>query len=136
MGGLYNIIKAVHNAVGGLTLLLTIAATVLLLTTRRTSSGSTGLVLRADLVSASLQFVLGALLVVVGLSVGNTGYIGGLWVHYLFGIASVGVVSTLVARARRAPDSEARRYGMLMLGVVVLVLLTFLIGQLHYNPFA
>ena len=95
MGGLYNVIKAVHNAVGGLTLLLTIAAMVLLLTTRRTSSGSTGLVLRADLVSASLQFVLGALLVVVGLSVGNTGYIGGLWVHYLFGIASVGVVSTL-----------------------------------------
>ncbi|MBA3947921.1 MAG: hypothetical protein H0X37_25645 [Herpetosiphonaceae bacterium] len=128
MGGLYNIIKAVHNAVGGLTLLLTIAATVLLLTTRRTSSGSSAIILRADLISGSLQFVLGLLLVVISFITG-IGYGAQLWVHYLLGIASVGLISVLVARARRAPDSEARRYGLLLLAVAVLVLITFTVGQ-------
>ncbi len=128
MAGLYNIIRVAHNAVGGITLLLTIVATVLLLTTRRTSSGSSLIALRADLISASLQFVLGLLLVVISFITG-IGYGAHLWVHYLLGIASVGVISVLVARARRAPDNEARRYGLLLLAVAVLVFITFTVGQ-------
>lgn len=129
MGRLYSLLLTLHNALGGLTLLLTIAAALVLLFTQRATSSGSALILRADLISASLQFVIGVILLVVSaLSIG-TGNTARYWFHYLLGIAAVGVVSAVVARARRGGDSQARRYGLIMLGVVVLVLATFLAGQ-------
>lgn len=134
MGSLYSVIATIHNAIGGLTLLLTIAAALVLLFTARTTSSGSALVLRADLISASVQGTLGVLLIVLGVLIGNGSYIAGLWLHFLLGIAAVGVISAFTARARRSPDSEARRYGGILLGIVVLVLITFLVGQFKYNP--
>ena len=134
MGSLYGIIVTIHNAVGGITLLLTLAAAGVLLATARTTSSLSSTIVRADTISASIQATLGILLVILGLVLGNAGYIGGLWLHYLLGIAAVGVISVIAGRARRAPDAEARRYGLILLGVLVLVLVTFLIGQFKYNP--
>lgn len=129
MGNLYGVIVTLHNAFAGLTLLLTLVAAVLLLATSRTTSTASSLVLRADLISASVQFVFGLLLVILGFSVLGSGPVLGFWYHYLLGIVSVGIISVLVARARRAPDSEARRYGLLFLGTLLLVGITFYIGQ-------
>ncbi|HEX6292384.1 MAG TPA: hypothetical protein VFZ66_24575 [Herpetosiphonaceae bacterium] len=134
MDGLYSVIVTIHNIFGGLTLLLTLVAAVMLFVTARTTAQGSALVLRADLISASIQATLGILLIILGLIMGNGAYIGGLWLHYIFGIAAVGVVSAMAARARRAPDSEARRYGGILLGVLLLVLVTFMIGQFKYNP--
>ena len=135
MGNLYNLITNVHNLVGSLTLLLTITAGAMLLWTARTTGGS-GLVLRANLASASLQGLLGVVLVILGVTLGNGGYLAGLWLHFLLGIVTVALVSAMAGRARRAPDAEARRYGALLLALVVVVLITFLVGQFQYNPFA
>jgi hypothetical protein len=44
-------------------------------------------------------------------------------------------LSAVAARGRRAADQDARRYGSLLLGVFLLVLVTFLVGQFHYIPF-
>lgn len=129
MAGVYDVLTTLHNAVGGLTLLLTIAAAAMLLITARTTSSGTALVLRADLIVASLQFVIGALLVVLGFVIGNAAFVLGFWYHYLLGIITVGLISTMAGRARRAPDSEARRYGLFFVGVLVVVLITFLVGQ-------
>jgi|GEM_PF-4256670 len=128
MQNAYAILTTIHNAVGGITLLLTIASAVLLLATGRTG-GTNTLVLRSTLLAASIQFLLGLLLVILGLVVFNVGYVGAYWLHYLLGIVSVGLISVAVARGRRAPDSEARRYGGMLLGVLVVVLITFLVGQ-------
>jgi hypothetical protein len=132
--GLYGIVVTVHNAVGGITLLLTLAAAAVLLATARTTSTLSSGVVRANMISASLQATLGILMVILGLIMGSAGYIGSLWLHYLLGIASVGVISAIAGRAQRAPDAEARRYGGILLGVLVLVLVTFLVGQFKYNP--
>ncbi len=134
MDGLYGILTGIHNGVGSLTLLLTLVAAGMLLFMARTG-GPTALVLRADLISASVQFLLGVVLIVVAWVSFGAGYVGGFWLHYLLGIVAVGVVSAVTARARRAPDSAARRYGLTLLGVVALVLLTFLVGQYQYSPF-
>lgn len=136
MESLYGIIANIHNAIGGITLLLTLAAAAVLLVTARTTSSLSSSIVRADMISASIQATLGILLVLVGLLLGNAAYIGGLWLHFLLGIVSVGVISVVAARARRAPDAEARRYGLMLVGVLVLVLVTFLIGQFKYNPLA
>ena len=135
MGNLYGIIVTIHNAVGGITLLLTIAAAAVLLATGRTTSQLSSTIVRADLISASIQFVLGLLLVIMAFVLGNASYIGGMWLHFLLGIAAVGVISMMAARARRAPTLEARRYGLIFVGILVLVLVTFLVGQFRYNPF-
>jgi hypothetical protein len=129
VASLYGVIVTLHNAFGGLTLLLTIAATIVLLATARTTSTASSLILRADLISASIQFVLGLLLVLLGFAVLGAGAVLGFWFHYLLGIASVGVISAFVARARRSPDSEARRYGLLFLIALVVVGITFAVGQ-------
>lgn len=128
MNNLYGVVLTLHNAVGGITLLLTLAAAIVLLATARTS-GAPALVLRADLISASIQFLLGLVLVVLGFSVRGAGPVAGFWFHYLLGLASVGVISAFAARARRAPDSDARRYGLLFLLALLVVLATFLVGQ-------
>ncbi len=134
MDGLYGVLTTLHNAVGGLTVLLTLAAAGMLLVTARTSGG-TALVLRSDLISASMQFLLGVLLIVVGWASFGGGYVATFWLHYLLGVVTVGAVSAVTARARRAPDGAARRYGLALGGVLVLVLLTFLVGQYRYSPF-
>lgn len=129
MTNVYGVLVTLHNAFAGLTLLLTLVAAVLLLVTSRTTSRASSLVLRADLISASLQFVFGLLLVVVGLVVIGAASVLAFWYHYLLGIIAVGVISALVARGRRAPDTEARRYGLLFLAALLLVGVTFYIGQ-------
>lgn len=135
MAGLYNVIRILHNAFGGLTLLLTLVAALLLLITARTTSQGSALALRGNSISASIQALLGILMVILGIVVGNAAYIANLWLHYLLGIVSVGVISALAARARRSPDSDARRFGGILLGVLVLVALTFYLGQTKLNPF-
>lgn len=132
MGGVYDIIRTVHNAVGGITLLLTIASAIVLLATARTTSQVSSTVVRANHISAALQGLLGVILIVLGLVIGIA--TASLWLHYILGIAAVGVISVFAARAHRAPDAEARRFGLIFLGIVVLVLVTFLIGQFNYNP--
>ncbi len=134
MDGVYRILTTLHNAVGGLTLLLTLAAAGMLFVTARTSGG-TALVLRSDLISASVQFLLGVLLIVVACASFGGGYVATFWLHYLLGVVTVGAVSAVSARARRAPDAAARRYGLMLAAVLVLVLLTFLVGQYRYSPF-
>ncbi len=136
MGGLYNVLVTLHNAFGGLTLLLTLAAAGVLLATGRTTAQGSSLVLRGDLISASIQGLLGILLFVLGFATRGSTYMANLWLHYLLGLAAVGVISVMAARARRSPDSQARRYGGILLGVLLLVLITFLIGQYKFNPLA
>ena len=133
--GLYGVVLILHNSFAGLTLLFALVAAVILLATSRTTSRGASLALRVALISASLQFVFGLALVVIGLAGGNVAYLAGLWLHYLLGIVSVGVLSAVAARGRRAPDAQARQYGLRLLGVVLLVLITFLVGQYHYQPF-
>ena len=136
MDGLYNVIRILHNAFGGLTLLLTLVAALLLLVTARTTSQGSALALRGNSISASIQALLGIVMVILGILIGNAAYIGNLWLHYLLGLVSVGVISVFAARARRSPDSEARRFGGILLGVLVLVAITFYLGQAKLNPFA
>lgn len=130
MDFVYETIRTIHNAVGGLTLLLTLAAAVTLLLGARTSAPGPALVLRSTLVSASLQGLLGITLLILAAVFFGVGYFAGwLWLHILLGLAAVGLVSVTTARTRRAPDSAARRYGSMLLGVFVVVLLAFLLGQ-------
>lgn len=136
MDGLYNVIRILHNAFGGLTLLLTLVSALLLLATARTTSQGSALALRGNSISASIQALLGILMVILGIVIGNAAYIGNLWLHYLLGLVSVGVISAFAARARRSLDSDARRFGGILLGVLVLVAITFYIGQTKLNPFA
>lgn len=133
MGQLYGLVLTMHNAVGGLTLLLTLAAAVILLATARTRTTAPALVLRGSLISASVQFLLGVTLIITAIVIGRGGEIGNYWFHYLLGILSVGLVSVFTARARRAPDTDARRYGAILLGVLAVVLATFLVGQFRYQ---
>jgi hypothetical protein len=135
MDQLYSVTLILHNSFAGLTLLLTLVAAVILLTTSRTTSSAASIALRGSLISASLQFVFGLALVVIGFGLGNTAYVTGFWLHYLLGFITVGVLSAVAARGRRAADQDARRYGSLLLGVFLLVLVTFLVGQFHYIPF-
>jgi heme A synthase len=125
----YELLTTIHNATGGLTLIATLIAALTLLITARTSSTGSALALRADLILASLQGLLGIVLVVLGFATRGSGYIAQYWFHYLLGLTAVGVVSVMVARARRAPNNDARRYGGILLGVFVLVLVAFLAGQ-------
>jgi hypothetical protein len=118
----YAILLTLHNATAGLTLLGTLVAAGVLFFTAQTTGTWSALILRATLIFASLQAVLGILMLVIGQ---NFAY----WFHYLLGLIAVGVISAAVARARRAPDREARRYGGILLGVFVLVLVAFLAGQ-------
>lgn len=131
MEQLYAIIRTIHNAVGGITLLLTLIAAVWLLFTAQAHSAGATLLLRGTHISASVQAALGILLVVLALIVFGGSYVGLYWFHYLLGLAAVGVVSAVTGRARRAPDTDARRYGGMLLGVFLLVLVTFLAGQLR-----
>jgi hypothetical protein len=129
MNLVYETIRTIHNAVGGLTLLLTLAAAVTLLLGARSSAPGPALVLRSAFISASLQGVLGIILLILAGVFFPIGYLAGLWLHILLGLAAVGLVSVAIARARRAPDSAARRYGSMLIGVFVVVLLAFLVGQ-------
>jgi hypothetical protein len=133
MAQIYTIIMRIHNLVGSLTLLLVLIAAVMLLVVARTQTGGSAIVLRGALISASIQFLLGVTMVIIALVAFGAAYAATFWFHYLLGIASVGVVSAVTARARRAPDRDARRYGLMMLGVVALVLVTFLVGQFRYT---
>ncbi len=133
--GLYGVVLVLHNSFAGLTLLLALVAAVILLTTSRTTSRGASLALRVALICASLQFVFGLVLVLLGLVGGNATGVAALWLHYLLGLLSVGVLSATAARGRRAPDAQARQYGLRLLGVVLLVLITFLVGQYRYQPF-
>lgn len=128
---LYPPLMTLHNIVGTLTLLLTLAAGVVLLATARTHLSASQLLLRGALISVSLQFLLGALLVLVALIAFGVSYAAQYWLHYLLGFISVGVVSAVTARGRRAPDAAARRFGAALLGVALLVLVTFLVGELR-----
>lgn len=133
--GLYGVVLILHNSFAGLTLLLALVAAVILLATARTTSRAASIALRAALISASIQFVFGLVLVVLGLVAGNVAGVAALWLHYLLGIVAVGVLSAVAARGRGAPDTQARQYGLRLLGVVLLVLITFLVGQYRYQPF-
>ena len=132
MAGTYAIIRTIHNAVGGITLLLTLASVATLLFVARTSGGP-GTLLRVNAISASLQALLGIILILLALVAYGGGYAATYWFHYLLGILAVGAVSALTARARRAPDGEARRYGLMLVGVFALVLVTFLVGLFRYT---
>lgn len=132
MEGTYALIRTIHNAVGGITLLLTLASMATLLFAARTSGGPATL-LRVNTISASLQGLLGIILVLLALVAFGGAYAATYWFHYLLGILAVGAVSALTGRARRAPDGEARRYGLILAGVFVLVLITFLVGQFRYT---
>ncbi len=129
MAALYQALKGIHNLVGGLALLAVLVAAVILLVTARTQGGSTPLVLRVAMIVASLQGLLGILLIVTALLAFNAAYVGTFWFHYVLGIVSVGLVSAVTARARRAPDSAARTYGGLLIGIVLLVAFTYWIGM-------
>jgi hypothetical protein len=128
MQALYQAIQGIHNLVGLITIGLTIAAAYILLGTGRTSSNGAGRVLRFDAISASVQALLGIVLVVIGWLVNGAGYIASFWLHYLLGIVAVGVISVAAARGRRAPDSAARTYGIMFLVGLVLVAVTWYIG--------
>ena len=119
---MYETLLTLHNATAGLTLLGTLIATGVLFVTAQTTSTWSALLLRATLILASAQALLGIIMLVVGQ---NWAY----WFHYALGLAAVGAVSVAVARARRAPNNQARRYGGILLGVFVLVLVAFLAGQ-------
>ncbi len=119
---MYETLLTLHNATAGLTLLGTLIAAGVLFFTAQTSGTWSALILRATIILASLQALLGIVLLFVGQ---NWAY----WFHYALGLAAVGAVSVAVARARRAPNNQARRYGGILLGVFVLVLLAFLAGQ-------
>ncbi len=95
---MYDTIRTIHNATGGLTLIATLIAGLTLLVTARTSTSGSGLALRITLILASLQGLLGILMVLFG-------QIWQYWFHYLLGLATIGVVSVVVARARRAPSA-------------------------------
>jgi heme A synthase len=123
---MYETLLTLHNATGGLTLIATLVTALVLFFTARTSNTWTALALRITLILASLQGVLGILMVLIG-------QVWEYWFHYALGLITVGVVSAVVARARRAPNTEARRYGGILLGVVVLVLVTFLVGQYRWT---
>lgn len=125
---MYQGIVTIHNIFGGLTLLLTLVAAVMLLATARTTTQGSALVLRGALISASIQGLLGIVMVLYPVF-GGSSQILPFWLHYVLGLAAIGVVSAIAARARRSPDSEARRYGGILLGVFALVLVTFLVGQ-------
>jgi len=119
---MYTTLLTIHNATAGLTLLGTLIAGGVLFFTAQTTGTWSALLLRATLILASLQGLLGIIMLVVGQ---NFAY----WFHYALGLAAVGAVSVAVARARRAPNNQARRYGGILLGVFVLVLVAFLAGQ-------
>ncbi len=133
MGGLYGTILTIHNLFGTLTLLLTLIAGGVLLATARTGTTASSGLLRGALISVSIQFLLGMAMVLIAIFTISVEYAARYWLHYLLGFISVGVVSAVTARARRAPDSQARRYGGIMLGVAVLVLVTFLVGQFRWT---
>lgn len=127
MDTLYQAITGIHNLVGIITLLTTLVAGGLLLA-RRSTAGSSAVALRSALISASTQGTLGLLLVILGLVSRGLGYVGTFWFHYLLGLITVGVVSAFAGRARRASDREAGRYGGILLGIVVLVAITYYVG--------
>jgi len=129
MATLYQALKGIHNLVGVVTLLAALVAGIVLLATARTQAGRTPLALRAAVLSASLQGLLGILLIVIALVAFGVGYVGTFWLHYLLGLAAVGLVSVLTGQARRAPDSAARRYGGALLGVVVVVAIAYWVGM-------
>lgn len=129
MATLYQALKGIHNLVGGVTLLATLVAGGILLATARTTGGRTPLALRAAILSASLQGLLGILLIVIALVAFGAGYVVSFWPHYVLGLASVALVSVLTGQARRAPDSAARRYGGALLGVAVVVVIAYWIGM-------
>ena len=130
---MYDTVRTIHNSVGGLTLLLTLVAAVTLLVAARTATTGPALVLRGTLVAASLQGALGILLLIWAAVAFGIAYLGGLWIHFLLGLASVGLVSAVSGRACRAPDRDARRYGGMLLGIVVVVLLAYLAGQYKWG---
>jgi hypothetical protein len=129
MATLYQALKGIHNLVGGLSLLAALVAAAILLVTARTQGGSTPLALRVSMIIASLQGLLGILLIVIALIAFNAAYVGTFWFHYLLGIVSVGLVSAVAGRASRAPDSAARTYGGLLIGIVILIAFTYWIGM-------
>ncbi len=130
---MYETVRTIHNSVGGLTLLLTVIAAVTLLVAARTSTTGPALALRGTLVAASLQAALGILLLIwAGVAFGLS-YLAGLWLHFLLGLTAVGLVSVATARARRALDRDARRYGGMLLAVAVVVVLAYLAGQYRWG---
>lgn len=126
---MYGTLLAIHGATAGLTLLATLIAAGVLFFTAQTTSAWSAISLRATLILASLQGALGIIMVLTAWVSFGSGYVLQYWYHYLLGLAAVGAVSVMVARSRRAPDREARRYGSMLAGVFVLVLVAFLAGQ-------
>ncbi len=130
---MYETVSTIHNSIGGLTLLLTVIAAVTLLVAARTSTTGSALALRGTLVAASLQGALGIVLLVWAAIELGVGYLGDLWLHFLLGLTAVGLVSVATARARRAPDRDARRYGGMLLAVAIVVVLAYLAGQYRWG---
>lgn len=128
MQALYQAVQGIHNLVGIITIGLTIAAAYILLGTGRTTSTGAARVLRFDAISASVQALLGIVLVGIGWVLNGAGYIATFWLHYLLGIVAVGVISAAAARGRRAPDSAARTYGIVFLAGLLLVAVTWYVG--------
>lgn len=132
MSTLYQALKGIHNLVGILTLLAALAAAAILLATASTQRGRTPLALRVSTIVASLQGLLGIVLIVIALLAFGAGYVGTFWFHYLLGLVSVALVSVVAARARRAPDSSARTYGGLLIGIVVVIALAYWVGMTKF----
>ncbi len=126
---MYETLLTLHNATAGLTLLGTLIAAGVLFFTAQTMGTWSALLLRATLILASIQGLLGIIMVLTALVSFGGGYAVQYWFHYALGLAAVGAVSVTIARARRAPNNQARRYGSILLGVFVLVLVAFLAGQ-------
>jgi hypothetical protein len=128
MATLYQALKGIHNLVGILALLAALITAVIMLATSSTQRGSTPLALRVSSIIASLQGLLGIVLIVLALVAFGFAYVGTFWFHYLLGLVSVALISIVAARARRAPDGAARTFGGLLLGVVVVVAITYWVG--------
>lgn len=128
MDALYAAVSGIHNLVGMLTLLSALVAGALLLARNSTTGGGAPLALRIALICASIQGTLGILLILLALASRGVGYVGTFWFHYLLGLVSVALVSSLAGRARRAPDSDARRFGLFFLVVVLIVAVTYYVG--------
>jgi bacteriorhodopsin len=130
----YQALQGIHNLTALIALLLTLIAGGLLLSTASTTT--TARLLRWTVLSVSIQFVLGVVLIVVALLAYGVGYAATFWLHYALGIVSVGVVSALAARARRTVERSgsdaARRYGGLLIATVVLLAITYYIGFSQY----
>jgi hypothetical protein len=131
MGQLYTTMSTIHNVIGVLTLILTVAAAGVLLLPSLTTAGNGTMVLRVTFGSAMIQALLGLLMIVAGLAAYGTGYITVFWLHYVLGTIAIVLIAMMIARAQSVPNMQARRYGALIL-VLLFVVGAYYVGSARY----